>query len=166
MPLRTVVQETIEASNLAPELVPYAEKLITGVREHQAEIDDLLGARILEYDYDRIAAVDRNVMRIATYELYHEPGIPPAVSLNEAISIAKKYSTAESGKFVNGVLGRLLADSPKATWDPATAPQEEPEEMFHEPEPVVEEETIQAESEEAKRLSRTAGWKLRSEDGE
>jgi N utilization substance protein B len=163
-PLHTILKDTIEAASLDPELTNYAERLITGVREHQASIDDNLAKLILEYDFDRIAAIDRNVMRIAAFELYYEPPVPPAVTINEAIEIAKKYSTAESGKFVNGVLGRLLKESPKADWDPATAPKEEREEVVHEPPVAIEEERIEAGSDEEKRLSKMGGWKLRSED--
>src|SRR5690349_7281417 len=106
----------------------------------------MLADRIPDYDFNRIAAIDGNILRIAAYELFFEPGIPPAVTINEAIEIAKKYSTAESGKFVNGILGRLLADSPKANWDPASAPAEEIEEPSTEPEYEIEviEETIEA----------------------
>jgi transcription antitermination protein NusB len=159
-----VIREGIEAVQLPPEIAAYAERAFNGVREHQEEIDSRLSSLLIEYDFNRIAAVDRNVMRIAAFEMFYEPAIPPAVTLNEAIEIAKKYSTAESGKFVNGVLGRLLKDSPKANWDPATAPKEEPEEIYHEPEPEVVEETIEAGSEEEKKLSKIGGWKLRTED--
>jgi transcription antitermination protein NusB len=164
LPAETVLTDTLEAAQLPPEIAAYAERLVNGVLENKADLDQRISSLILDYDYDRIAVVDRNVMRIAAFELFHEPAIPPAVILNEAIEIAKKYSTAESGKFVNGVLGRLLQDSPKANWDPATAPKEEPEEIFHEPEPEVEEVTIDADSDEAKKLSRIGGWKLRAED--
>jgi N utilization substance protein B len=144
----------------------YAEKLVRGFHDHSAYIDETIAARIKEYDFRRIAAIDRNILRIATYELYFEPAIPPAVSLNEAIEIAKKYSTAESGKFVNGVLGKVLADSEKANWDPSTAPvEEEPEEVVAIEElPEIEEVDLDPASEEARSVARLAGWKLRTDD--
>lgn len=146
----------------------YAEKVIRGCHEHSNQIDRMLADRIKDYDFRRIAAIDRNILRIATYELLFEPAIPPAVTLNEAIEIAKKYSTAESGKFVNGVLGRVLADSAKSRWDAATAPkEEEPEEVVHIEElPDIEEIDVEAGSDEERSLARIAGWKLRAEGEE
>jgi N utilization substance protein B len=90
--------------------------------------------------------------------------MPPAVSIDEAIEIAKKYSTAESGKFVNGVLGRLLKSSDKANWDPKTAPKEFREEVVREvvEEPV--EETVDAESDEGKDARRFGQWIVSSGD--
>ena len=73
------------------------------------------------YTVDRLTAVDRNVLRVATWELFHLAYIPPVVTINEAIEIAKKYATAESGRFVNGVLGTMLKRSPKRDYDPKTA---------------------------------------------
>src|SRR5208283_3207039 len=108
----------------------------------------------------RVAAVDRNVMRIGAYELLHVPSVPPAVTLNEAVEIAKKYSTAESGKFVNGVLGRFLLDTPKAKWDAATAPIEVEEKGESAPPPEIEE--FEVDEAEAKKLLKVGGWTLRS----
>jgi N utilization substance protein B len=163
-PISVAIEEMHEHSDLAPDLAEYAEKLVAGVRNNQTALDKELASIIREYDYDRVAVVDKNVLRIAAFELIHEPAIPPAVTINEAIEIARKYSTVESGKFVNGVLGRLLELSPKKDWDPATAPKESGEEVSHDDEPIeVTEETIDADSDEAKKLARVGGWKLRQE---
>ena len=88
------------------------------------------------------------------------------MTINEAVDIAKKYSTAERGKFVNGVLGKVVNDSPKANWDPKSAPVEAVEEPPAEPEPEmeIEERFIEEGSDEEKSLARIAGWKLRTED--
>jgi transcription antitermination protein NusB len=163
-----VIGDALYEPDERPEQKIYAEKVIRGFHEHSSQIDRMLADRIKEYDFRRIAAIDRNVLRMATYELLYEPAIPPAVTLNEAIEIAKKYSTAESGKFVNGVLGKVLADSAKANWDPDVAPkEEEPEEVVHIEElPEIEEIDVQAGSDEEKSLARIAGWKLKSEDEE
>jgi len=154
-PIATAVEEMREHSALSPDLTAYAQRLIEGVRNDQAALDARLSRIIREYDYDRVAVVDK----IAAFELFYEPSIPPAVTIDEAIEIARKYSTEESGRFVNGILGKLLEESPKADWDPSAAP---PEEELEEPEeaPEVVEETIAADSEEAKRLSK--GWKVRT----
>jgi transcription antitermination protein NusB len=158
--LPTVLKETLSEADLSPDLDAFARQLIEGVRENLAAIDDMLAARITEWDYDRVAAVDRNVLRIATYELFHCPEIPPAVTINEAVDIGKKYSTADSGKFVNGVLARVLLDSPKAVWTPPI--DLEPEEMDeHVEEAMIEEETVT--EEEAASLTKIGGWHIRSE---
>lgn len=161
-----VIADAILEHDLHVEQRAYAERVVRGYHENSHHIDDFLAARIRDYDFSRIAAIDRNILRMATYEIFHEPAVPPAVTLNEAIEIAKKYSTAESGKFVNGVLGRVLADSPKSEWDPEKAPkEEEPEDVVHIEElPDIEEVEVEAGSEEEKSLARIAGWKLRSEE--
>jgi N utilization substance protein B len=88
----------------------FAEPLIRGVIEHRDEIDQLIRKYLQNWDFNRLAVVDRNVMRLAVYEMLHREDIPPVVSINEAVDIAKKFSTADSGKFVNGVLDRIRAE--------------------------------------------------------
>ena len=155
---------TLEEANLSPEMAAYAERVVRGIRGNIAMIDHRLASIIKDYDYNRIAAVDRNVLRVAAYELLEVPEIPPAVTINEAIEIAKRYSTAESGKFVNGILGRLLEDSPKANWDPATAPPEAHEAPEEETEPAVVEEVVEEGSDEAKFATKFGTWKIRAGD--
>lgn len=161
--LPDAIAELRENADLDEELTAYAVSLVTGVREHLAEIDDLVAARVLEWDYDRLAAVDRNLMRIATYELFHKPDVPPKVTLDEAIELAKKYSTAESGRFVNGVLAKVLESSPKLNWIPPVHDDSEAleEPAPPEPEPEVEETELQPESAEAKKLQRAGYWGIR-----
>lgn len=86
------------------EMRAFAEMLIRGVLQHKTEIDNLISKHIQNWSLQRVATVDRNIMRVAVYEMLHCKDIPPAVSIDEAVEIAKQYSTAESGKFVNGVL--------------------------------------------------------------
>lgn len=161
-----VVQDTIQDQETHFEHRAYAEQVIRGFHANSHRIDSILSERIPDYDFKRIATVDRNVLRIATYELYYEPAIPPAVTLNEAVEIAKKYSTAESGKFVNGILGRVLESSPKSNWDPTTAPKEaEPEEVVHIEElPEIEEIDVEPGSEEERSIAKLAGWKIRADE--
>jgi N utilization substance protein B len=85
----------------------FALPLVEGALEHRAEIDELISRYAENYELHRLAVVDRNVLRLAIYEMLHRNDIPPVVSINEAIEIAKKFSTAESGKFVNGLLDRV-----------------------------------------------------------
>ena len=85
----------------------YAESLIKGVIEHQDEIDAHIMSIVVNFRIERLAAVDRNVLRLASYELLYCPDVPALVILNEAIDIAKALSAGESGSFVNGVLDKL-----------------------------------------------------------
>jgi transcription antitermination factor NusB len=157
-----VLSDNLAEADLPADLEEFARTLITGVLKYQESLDAVLGLSLEDWSLDRLAVVDRTIMRIASYELYHMPLLPPAVSLNEAIDIAKKYSTEESGRFVNGVLARVLQKSPKANWIRREIEEEEVEEMMQTPEEVVEE--IEVSPEEAERLTRVGGWKLRSED--
>ena len=88
----------------------FAEPLIRGVLEHRNAIDERIKAHCKNWDFNRIAAVDRNIMRLAIFEMTHRDDIPPVVSINEAVDIAKKFSTEDSGKFVNGILDKIRGE--------------------------------------------------------
>ena len=88
----------------------FAEPLIRGTLQHREAIDEHIKKHVKNWDFNRIAAVDRNVMRLAIYEMLHREDIPPVVSINEAVDIAKKFSTNDSGKFVNGVLDKVKGE--------------------------------------------------------
>ena len=88
----------------------FAEPLIRGALEHRDVIDEKIKSHAKNWDFHRIAAVDRNIMRLAIYEMLHRDDIPPAVSINEAVDIAKKFSTEDSGKFVNGILDKIRGE--------------------------------------------------------
>ena len=88
----------------------FAEPLIKGVLQNRDAIDEHIKKHTKNWDFNRIAAVDRNVMRLAIYEMLHREDIPPVVSINEAVDIAKKFSTQDSGKFVNGILDKIRGE--------------------------------------------------------
>lgn len=88
----------------------FAEPLIRGTLQHQAEIDERIKQYARNWDLHRMAVVDRNILRLAIYEMLHREDIPPVVSINEAVDIAKRFSTEDSGKFVNGILDRIKGD--------------------------------------------------------
>lgn len=92
---------------LRPEARAFAEELITGFQAHAEEINQLLTERLENYRLERLAAVDRNILRLAIYEILHCPDIPDAVAINEAIEIAKRFGTTESAGFVNGLLDSI-----------------------------------------------------------
>ena len=84
--------------------------MIRGTLEHRGQLDAEIKKYALNWDLHRMAVVDRNILRLAIYEMLHRDDIPPVVSINEAVDIAKKFSTEESGKFVNGLLDRIKRD--------------------------------------------------------
>jgi N utilization substance protein B len=86
------------------EVKAFAEEIIKGTYKHRAEIDKLLHQCAKNWSLDRMAVVDRNVLRMAVYEILHRMDIPTSVTINEAIEIARKFGTDESGAFVNGIL--------------------------------------------------------------
>lgn len=88
----------------------FAEPLIRGTLEHRGKIDDAIKKHAKNWDLHRMAAVDRNILRLAIYEMLFREDIPPVVSINEAVDIAKKFSTGDSGKFVNGILDKVKGE--------------------------------------------------------
>jgi len=84
----------------------YAAELCRGVHQHRSEIDSWIEAIAENWRLSRMATVDRNVLRLATWELLHQSDVPYKVVINEAIEIAKRFSTAQSGAFANGILDR------------------------------------------------------------
>ena len=87
------------------------ERLVRGTRGHVAEIDALISSVAEHWTLERMATVDRNVLRMAIFELQHTD-TPVGVIINEAVELAKQYSTEESGRFVNGMLGRIVRLDP------------------------------------------------------
>jgi N utilization substance protein B len=85
----------------------FAETLVHGVKSRQSAIDTRITESTEHWDLDRMAVVDRNILRMAVYELLFEPTVPGKVAINEAIEIAKKFGTSESSRFINGVLDRI-----------------------------------------------------------
>jgi N utilization substance protein B len=89
------------------EVKVFAEEIIKGTYKHLSEINKMIRACAKNWSLDRMAVVDRNVLRMAVYEILHRMDIPTSVTINEAIEIAKKYGTEESGSFVNGILDNV-----------------------------------------------------------
>ncbi|MDB6153576.1 MAG: nusB [Chthoniobacteraceae bacterium] len=88
----------------------FTEQIVAGVRAHAEEIDEQIKKFAANYDLHRIAPVDRNILRLAIYEMLFCADVPPVVSINEAIEIAKKFGGDESGRFVNGILDRVRGE--------------------------------------------------------
>jgi transcription antitermination factor NusB len=96
-----------------PEVQTFARDLVTGFWERRAAIDEKIESAAKNWQLKRMAVIDRNILRLATYEILFRDDIPPLVSINEAIDLAKKFSTPQSGRFVNGIL-----DNIRLTWGP------------------------------------------------
>jgi transcription antitermination protein NusB len=89
-------------------LCNFTDGLVTGVKEHQARIDTMISQVAENWRLDRMAAIDRNILRLGAYEMLFCPEVPAKVAINEALELAKRYSTAQSSRFVNGILDRVL----------------------------------------------------------
>ena len=102
------------------ETARFALRLVQGTFEHKEAIDKAIQAVAQNWNISRMAVVDRNVLRLATYELLHCDDIPPKVAINEAIELGKRYSTQNSGAFINGILDKIMnrARTPAAGSEP------------------------------------------------
>ena len=104
------IEATLRGDGHPPEIVDYAFVLARGVRSRVAEHDALLVTATQHWSVPRMAVIDRNILRIGIEELLHHADVPPRVVINEAIEMAKRFSTAASGAFVNGVIDRVRRD--------------------------------------------------------
>jgi N utilization substance protein B len=89
---------------------PFAKELVEGVAVHRAEIDGHLERLAEDWTVDRMASLDRSILRIACFELLHRPDTPPGAAIDEAVQAAKELSTEDSSRFVNGILGRFVRE--------------------------------------------------------
>ncbi len=108
---RANVKEVLRTSwaekMLSPEIRDFTTTLVTGVIEHRDEIDAFIQECSTNWSLERIGLVERNILRFAIYELCFLPDIPPNVTINEAVEVAKKYGTEEAPAFINGILDRV-----------------------------------------------------------
>jgi N utilization substance protein B len=96
-----------EIHRASKEVQDFANSLINGVIDEKNRMDAIISEQAFNWDIGRINRVDRNILRLAVYELSFRDDIPPIVTINEAVDIAKKFGTAESGRFVNGILDNI-----------------------------------------------------------
>ena len=109
--LATFWRDFSEGPDVDAQAVGFAEQLVRGTVDHLAELDRVIQAASKNWRLERMARVDRNILRLATYELHHEPEVPAKVVINEAIEVAKRFGTAESPAFVNGLLDRISQEA-------------------------------------------------------
>lgn len=105
--IETILEDYWEDNQALPEVKEFASKMARGVAGQISNLDKIITRYADNWTIKRMAVIDRNVLRMAVYELMFMDDIPPKVSINEAIDLAKKYSDMDSGKFVNGILDRI-----------------------------------------------------------
>ncbi|MEU7825658.1 MULTISPECIES: transcription antitermination factor NusB [Catellatospora] len=114
LPVRTVLAAYLERmESPRPEHLPYAVSLAEGVNEHLDDIDETIATFAEGWTIDRMPVVDRNLARIAVYELLYVPEIDDPVAITEAVELAKELSTDDSPRFLNGLLGRIADYAPR-----------------------------------------------------
>jgi N utilization substance protein B len=120
--VETVLREFWSAHTTGEKVRDFTETLVRGAFAHREEIDRMISSTVENWSIERLAAVDRAILRFSTYELMHMPDVPAKVTINEAVEIAKTYGTEESGRFINGVLDKIREKIGKST--AATRPAE------------------------------------------
>ncbi len=105
------LEEFYKIRGVSPSARRFCDELLRGWTSHSIEIDEIIRRHAKNFEFQRLSAVDRNVLRIACHEILHCPEMPPPVAINEAIELAKKYSTSDSGRFVNGVLDSIRKET-------------------------------------------------------
>ena len=111
--LTTLIQGILTDVSIESD-INFAKELINKIVANRNALDEEIKNRVANWEMERIALIDRLLLRIGIAELYYFPDIPPKVSINEVIEIAKDYSTSNSGKFINGILDAILSDLKKS----------------------------------------------------
>lgn len=150
--------------DLARDLIEqYAEDLARGAWQERRELDYRIADVTPDFDLDRLSIIDLNILRISLYELEFMPYIAPAVTIDQALEIAKRYSTIESPRFINGVLATLASRSFKSDWDPDRAPEDPAKEQMERLNALLK--TRQAEDARRKAIEVAAAAQHAEDDG-
>lgn len=114
------LQQRLRAVPLTPSGIDFAERLLKGVLYYEEAFDAVIQRIAPEWPIDQIAVVDRNILRLAAFEILVDDDVPPKVAINEAVELAKMFGSESSSRFVNGVLGTLFANKKEfvASLDP------------------------------------------------
>jgi N utilization substance protein B len=97
-------------TDLLAEARPFTRELALGVEAHRGELDAVITRHAKGWDLERIAPLERNVMRVALFEIEHSDDVPVEVAIDEAVTLAKRYSSEDAGRLVNGILGRIVKE--------------------------------------------------------
>ncbi len=106
----TALAHLIEEHHPSAQTIEFATTLVRGVRECRHQLDQIIAKHAPEWPVDQLAAVDRNILRIALYELHHVDDVPIKVAINEAVELAKTFGSDTAPRFVNGVLGAFMQE--------------------------------------------------------
>ena len=110
LPLEEAIENSRRESESSDETLAMAETLARGAWSNKKELDAIITKYASGWTLERMANADRNLLRIALQEILHSPEVPQNVAINEAVELAKRYSTAESAKFINGIIGSFLRE--------------------------------------------------------
>lgn len=160
-----VVAATLERVPLASSTERFFRTLVGGAVDQQISLDATIVPFLANgWGIDRLAMTDLVALRMAVFELENLPGMPPKVSISEAVELATRFGSVQSGRFVNGVLSSVFAQSEKFHWNPADEETPEPEDDY-EPESVEEPEVeVREGTPEAEEFEKASRWVLRRED--
>lgn len=93
----------------------YARRLTSGILENKEELDKIIGDFAVDWEIGRLGGAERNILRMGLYEMLYDEKLPPAIAINEAVDLIKKYGSQEAAKFVNGILGKKAEELKAAT---------------------------------------------------
>lgn len=110
----SAITRLAKESSLSEKLAQFALELVTGVKQHEHEIDAHIRRYAPAWPVEQLALLDRNILRLAIFEILYDNSSPVKVAINEAVELAKAFGTDSSARFINGVLGSVVADCPKA----------------------------------------------------
>ncbi|PKM81301.1 MAG: transcription antitermination factor NusB [Firmicutes bacterium HGW-Firmicutes-14] len=105
----TAIAFVVEENILNEKQEKFVRGIVSGVLQNMDRLNGIIRETAIEWNLERMAVVDRNIIRIALFEICYSDDVPPNVAVNEAIEMGKTFSTAESGKFINGILGKVLS---------------------------------------------------------
>jgi N utilization substance protein B len=117
-PEEAMARAFAEHEPVTPDVVEHVRSLVRGVGEHRESIDPVIAGAAPARDLAEQAAIERNVLRLAAYELLHVPSVPPKVAINEGVELAKRFGGENSGRFINGVLRTILEAHPRPDGKP------------------------------------------------
>jgi transcription antitermination protein NusB len=113
-PEEAMTRAFAEHEPVTPDVVEHVQSLVRGVGQHRAQLDPVIAGAAPARDLAEQAAIERNVLRLAVYELLNVPSVPPKVAINEGVELAKRFGGENSGRFINGVLRTILEEHPRA----------------------------------------------------
>ena len=121
-PEEAMARAFAEHEPVTPDVVEHVQSLVRGVGQHRDALDPVIAGAAPARDLAEQAAIERNVLRLAVYELLNVPSVPPKVVINEGVELAKRFGGENSGRFINGVLRTILEEHPRADGKAAAKP--------------------------------------------